>query len=209
MRHLSDLMDTYIERGNAIIKGNHLDSPDVMPIQNKLKVLECMKRITPVAILLGQDPYPQFGVATGVAFANKEFFGMSPSLQVIEDSVMKSGESGEFDPTLEFWIEQGIIPINVFWTVELNKPLSHAGLWITFTKGLLRDLSVECPGMFYMAFGSIAFKFCDSLINPGKVLYEYHPSFYARTKTAMPPWIWSVMKDFVWENFETKLKLTK
>ena len=89
-------------------------------------------------IMLGQDPYPQKDVATGLLFGNQKGIAeelFSPSLRVIKESLsaLKSfGPSQGFDPTLEPWAAQGILLLNSSLTVEMNKVGSHSTLWKSF-----------------------------------------------------------------------------
>lgn len=49
-------------------------------------------------IMLGQDPYPQKGVATGILFGNSADTPeerLSPSLQVVKESVMRNKDIAE------------------------------------------------------------------------------------------------------------------
>ena len=69
-----------IEYKNNIVCPNQLDVFKAFQFcpYNKLKV-----------IILGQDPYPQKGIATGVAFGNcSSVIELSPSLQVLKESVI-------------------------------------------------------------------------------------------------------------------------
>lgn len=65
-------------------------------------------------IMLGQDPYPQKGVATGVLFGNSKETPeelLSPSLQIIKECAINYEIPHgpiEFDNTLETWAKQGI-----------------------------------------------------------------------------------------------------
>lgn len=69
-------------------------------------------------VMLGQDPYPQPGYATGLLFANpigtKE---LSPSLKLVIDRIYKDfyltePEKFYFDITMKKWAHQGILLLN-------------------------------------------------------------------------------------------------
>lgn len=66
-------------------------------------------------VFLGQDPYPQKGVATGILFGNSEDTPedrLSPSLQVVKEAAINykiPHNRIEFDNTLESWAKQGIL----------------------------------------------------------------------------------------------------
>lgn len=144
-------------------------------------------------VMLGQDPYPQKGVATGILFGNKEGTrdeDLSPSLQVIKEAAINFEIPHNciiFDPTLESWAKQGILMINSALTVEINKIGSHVMLWRPFIASLLKKLSENETGIIYVLFGKQAQTF-KPYINKqfNTVLEENHPAYFARTGEAMP-----------------------
>ena len=144
-------------------------------------------------VMLGQDPYPQKGVATGILFGNKEGTrdeDLSPSLQVIKEAAINFEIPHNciiFDPTLESWAKQGILMINSALTVEMNKIGSHVMLWRPFIASLLKKLSENETGIIYVLFGKQAQTF-KPYINKqfNTVLEENHPAYFARTGEAMP-----------------------
>ena len=143
-------------------------------------------------VMLGQDPYPQKGVATGILFGNKEGTrdeDLSPSLQIIKEAAINFEIPHNciiFDPTLESWAKQGILMINSALTVEMNKIGSHVMLWRPFIASLLKKLSENETGIIYVLFGKQAQTF-KPYINKqfNTVLEENHPAYFARTGEAM------------------------
>lgn len=144
-------------------------------------------------VMLGQDPYHQKGVATGILFGNKEGTrdeDLSPSLQVIKEAAINFEIPHNciiFDPTLESWAKQGILMINSALTVEMNKIGSHVMLWRPFIASILKKLSENETGIIYVLFGKQAQTF-KPYINKqfNTVLEENHPAYFARTGEAMP-----------------------
>lgn len=146
-------------------------------------------------VILGQDPYPQKGYATGLAFANPDNgLVMSPSLQLIYERLVKDypyDDYGElpfdidygfgFDRTLESWAKQGVLLLNSSLTVIENKIGSHSNIWYPFIKELLTNLSEINCGIIYLLFGNEA-KVFKSFINTNSnyVLEYYHPAYFAR-----------------------------
>lgn len=145
-------------------------------------------------VMLGQDPYPQKGVATGLLFGNNietPERAFSPSLIVLRDSLRTSKfftESKVFNPTLENWASQGILLLNSSLTVEMNRVGSHSILWRNLLSSLLKKLSTYNPGIIYVLFGKQAqsFKTCINH-NCNTILAENHPAWYAREGLNMPP----------------------
>lgn len=144
-------------------------------------------------IFLGQDPYPQKGVATGILFGNKittKDKDLSPSLKVIKEAAIDYSIPHnypiEFDVTLESWAKQGILMLNSALTVEINKIGSHTQLWRPFISQFIQSLSNN-GGYLFVLFGKQAQSFepyIDKKYN--YILKENHPAFYARTGQAMP-----------------------
>lgn len=142
-------------------------------------------------VFLGQDPYPQKGVATGILFGNrKEADVLSPSLNIVKEAVINYEIPHNiviFDQTLESWAKQGILMINSALTVEMNKVGSHVMLWRPFIAKLLKNLSNKEPGIIYVLFGSQARTFMPYINTRNSVIIKTeHPAWYARMNKRMP-----------------------
>lgn len=137
-------------------------------------------------IILGMDPYPQKGIATGLAFANKDDL-VSPSLEIIRNSFyLDPVENALFDPTLNHWAQQGVLLLNSALTVEIGKPGSHSMLWRNFTINFLKKLSEYNPGLVYIILGKQAETFLPYINkNVNHILIDKHPSYYVRVKEQM------------------------
>lgn len=166
----------------------------ICPAQsNVFKAFEACPYDKLKVVMLGQDPYPQKGVATGILLGNKEGTrdeDLSPSLQIIKEAAINFEIPHNciiFDPTLESWAKQGILMINSALTVEMNKIGSHVMLWRPFIASLLKKLSENETGIIYVLFGKQAQTF-KPYINKqfNTVLEENHPAYFARTGEAMP-----------------------
>lgn len=142
-------------------------------------------------IFLGQDPYPQKGVATGILFGNKsDTEHLSPSLEVIKESCIDYTIPHSpiiFDVTLESWAKQGILMLNSSLTVQEGKPGSHSLIWRPFVSKLLQNCSKRETGLVYVLFGKEAQSFKPYINHKyNDVLEVNHPAYYARTKTKLP-----------------------
>ena len=166
----------------------------ICPAQNNVfKAFEVCPYDKLKVVMLGQDPYPQKGVATGILFGNKEGTRdeeLSPSLQIVKEAAINFEIPHNciiFDTTLESWAKQGILMINSALTVEMNKIGSHVMLWRPFIASLLKKLSENETGIIYVLFGEQAQTF-KPYINKqfNIVLEENHPAYFARTGKAMP-----------------------
>ena len=143
-------------------------------------------------IWLGQDPYPQKGVATGILFGNSNETPeecLSPSLQVVKEAMIDytiPHNRVEFDNTMESLAKQGILLINSALTCEVNKIGSHTAIWRDFISKLLRNFSYNNPGTIFILFGNQASSFKSSIVGSQNILECYHPAYYARNNSRMP-----------------------
>jgi len=92
----------------------------------------------PKVIIVGQDPYST-GNATGTGFAVDKNVDIPPSLSVIIQTLEKlNGETiDNFDRTLGYWEEQGVMIMNSALSVQKNSPSTHAFLWKAFITKLI------------------------------------------------------------------------
>jgi len=110
-------------------------------------------------VFIGQDPYPQLGVADGVSFSCSNTNKLQPSLKFILQEVDRTvyGNhviSEELD--LARWSNQGILMLNTALTVEVGKIGSHYDIWKPFTAYLLDWLNNYNPGLIYVYMGKKA-----------------------------------------------------
>ena len=167
-------------------------------------------------VFLGQDPYPQKDVATGILFGNKATTkekDLSPSLQIIKDSAIDytipHNYPIKFDITLESWAKQGILMINSALTVEMNKIGSHTQIWRPFISQLIEKISNE-RNILFVLFGQQAQTFepyIDKKFN--HILKENHPAFYARSNKRMPSDIFYEVNKFLKEYYGEQIEWYK
>ena len=144
-------------------------------------------------VMLFQDPYPQKGIATGLALANNSKIldsELSPSLKIIKEAVINFEVPHyciTFDQTLESWAKQGILMINSALTVEMNRIGSHVMLWRPFIAKLLKNLSEYDTAIIYVLFGRQAQTFKPYINSRFNHIIEIeHPAYFARSGTKMP-----------------------
>lgn len=144
-------------------------------------------------VMLGQDPYPQKGVATGILFGNRKEVNednLSPSLNVVKEAAINFEVPHyciTLDQTLESWAKQGILMINSALTVEMNRIGSHVMLWRPFISKLLKNLSDYDTGMVYVLFGKQAQTFKPYINEKFNHVFEVeHPAYFARNGRKMP-----------------------
>lgn len=144
-------------------------------------------------VMLGQDPYPQKNVATGILFGNREDVkeeNLSPSLKVVKEAAINFEIPHyciTFDNTLESWAKQGILMINSALTVEMNRVGSHVMIWRPFIAKLLRNLSNYNTAIVYVLFGGQAKTFKPYINSRFNYIIEVeHPAYFARNNARMP-----------------------
>lgn len=166
-------------------------------------------------VFIGQDPYPQKGVAQGVLFGNSSDTPedkLSSSLQVVKESVINFEIPHNlitFDPTLESWAKQGILMINSALTTEIGKVGVHMMKWRPFIIAFLKQMSLVNPGIIYVLFGSQAQILEPYIGKNNYVLKIEHPAYFARLNKRMPSDIWYKINDLVYSLYGERIKWYK
>ena len=153
-------------------------------------------------VMLGADPYPQKGVATGILFGNNlHNKNISPSLKVI------MGASGSTDQTLSSWCNQGVLMLNAALSVQEGKPSSHLLLWRPFMQSFLKNMSEWNTSIVYVLFGSNAIEL-KKYINPrlNDILEEKHPAYYARLNQEMPSTVFDETNKLLKQKYNQTIK---
>ena len=192
------------EADRILKKLSSSDVPVCPPLKDVFKAFTLCPLNNLRVLILSQDPYPQKGVATGIAFGNSKdtpIESYSPSLGIIRESVIDfTRQHGItiFDPSLEKWEEQGVLLLNSALTCQLGRVGSHTLLWWPFMKSLLTNLSCYHTGVVYVLMGNQAQNlepFINSRFN--HTIRIRHPSWYARNKTRMPSDIWNEVNEIL------------
>lgn len=166
-------------------------------------------------IFVGQDPYPQRGVAQGVLFGNSSDTPenkLSSSLQIIKESVINFEIPHNlitFDPTLESWAKQGILMINSALTTEVGKIGVHMMKWRPFMIAFLKQMSMINPGIIYVLFGSQAQILEPYISKNNYVLKIEHPAYFARINKKMPYHIWKDINKILYDLYGERIEWFK
>ena len=194
-----------LEEANRVIKKLSSSNQIICPqLKNIFKAFNLCPFKELRVVIIGQDPYPQKGVATGIAFANSldtQDNSYSPSLEILRESVIDytiPHRTIIFDPSLEKWEEQGVLLLNSALTCEVGRVGSHYLLWRPFIISLLTNLSKCSSGIVYVLMGSQA-QSLEPYINKqfNHVIHIRHPSYYARTKSRMPSDVWQKINNIL------------
>lgn len=165
-------------------------------------------------IFVGQDPYPQKGVATGILFGNSKETTedkLSPSLQVIKESAINFEVPHNiitFDNSLESWAKQGILMLNSALTCELNKIGSHVNQWRPFISKFINNMSNYNTGIVYILFGKQA-QTLKPYINEklNDIIEIEHPAYFARINKIMPYSVFTQMNDILYGRYGKRIIL--
>jgi uracil-DNA glycosylase len=90
-------------------------------------------------VIINQDPYPQLGVADGLAFSCPMEDEMQKSLQYIFTEIHGSYEG--YNSDLTRWANQGVLLINTSFTCEINKMGSHTEIWKKFVEYVFQEIN--------------------------------------------------------------------
>ena len=114
------------------------------------------------AIILGQDPTPQAGKATGLAFSLKpgEDPTTVPSVENMLVELKWEGMNvGLTNGDLTPWLGQGVLLLNSALTINIGQGIgSHQALWRPFTKLLVEFISKKAQPSAWILWGNEAKK---------------------------------------------------
>ena len=130
-------------------------------------------------VILGQDPYHNYGQAHGLCFSVKPDVDVPPSLVNIYQEL--HDDCGCYIPDngyLTKWAEQGVLLLNTVLTVRAHQANSHRGIgWEEFTDAAIRRLNEEDRPIVFILWGRPAQMKKSMLTNPNHLILEApHPS---------------------------------
>ncbi len=166
------------------------------PVTKVLRFLELPLKSAKI-IIIGQDPYPQPGVATGRSFEVGTLKSWSESFKnislknilrtlykaysgkILNYSDLKQKLDNEF-PVLapgklfSHWEKQGVLLLNTSYTCEIRKPGSHQKIWHPFTSRLLHYVNEENKNLTWFLWGNHALEATRN-IEIGNTVISQHP----------------------------------
>ncbi|XCE14853.1 uracil-DNA glycosylase [Candidatus Liberibacter asiaticus] len=169
MRNLKEFLLSEKRKGKRIFpRGSHyFRAFDITPF-NKVKV-----------VILGQDPYHNYGQAHGLCFSVPLGIRIPPSLVNVYKELQE--DVNFIPPThgfLEHWGHEGVLLLNAVLTVEEGRAASHRGRgWEQFTDSVIDLISNNHQNIVFMLWGASAQKKQDVLDHKRHlVLKAAHPS---------------------------------
>ena len=130
-------------------------------------------------VILGQDPYHNYGQAHGLCFSVKPDVAVPPSLvniyQELHDDLGCDIPNNGY---LKKWAGQGVMLLNTVLTVRAHAANSHQGIgWETFTDAAIKILNEQDRPMVFLLWGRPAQNKKSMLTNPKHLILEApHPS---------------------------------
>ena len=138
-------------------------------------------------IIIGQDPYPYFGVADGLAFSCSNTGKPQPSLKNIFEAIDNTIHDGMNDtihnPDLTRWANQGVLLLNSALTCQVDKVGSHYSIWQEFIAYTMDILNFTDSGLIFVLMGKQAQELEGLIGEHHHVLKVSHPASAAYTKT--------------------------
>ncbi|MBI9062733.1 MAG: uracil-DNA glycosylase [Marinilabiliaceae bacterium] len=143
-------------------------------------------------LIIGQDPYPQEGVATGRAFEVGSLKSWHDTFRNVSlKNIIRAlyqAETGEYltyslirkqlgvaglfdapfkllppDQLFKHWEQEGVLLLNTSFTCQIGKPGSHAKLWSEFTRELLTFINAANSEINWFLWGNHARGITDHL----------------------------------------------
>lgn len=139
-------------------------------------------------VMVGQDPYPQLGVADGISFSCSKTMKEQPSLRYIFNSLQAEIPDYERNPNLKRWSNQGILMLNTALTCQVGKIGAHIKLWEPFTSYLMETLNDRNTGLVYVLLG-----------NKAKAWESYIDGFHTKLHVSHPASA-AYQKQRIWNN---------
>lgn len=135
-------------------------------------------------VIIGQDPYHNYGQANGLSFSVNDGVAMPPSLKNIfkELETDVPGFKMPGSGNLEGWAKQGVLLLNSVLTVQANLPGSHKNFgWQQFTDAMISLVNSSKENVVFLLWGNYAIGKAE-LIDKSRhlVLTAAHPSPLAR-----------------------------
>ena len=117
----------------------HIEPP--MPLM--FRALEMVSPDEIRVVILGQDPTPQAGQATGLAFSVADPMSVGTVLNVLLEVALEGWNVNIFNDDLTNWAKQGVLLLNTALTVQQGKAGSHIKLnwWGKFSELLIEYIS--------------------------------------------------------------------
>lgn len=147
------------------------------PMPQMFRALELVAPANIKVVILGQDPTPKPGMATGVAFSVANPLTVPTVLNVLLQLALEGFHVNVNNGDLTSWATQGVLLINRAFTVRQGAIDSHSTWWEVFSEYLIQYISKKAQPSVWLLLGNEAKKY-KRFINTDKhyVIEGGHPS---------------------------------
>jgi uracil-DNA glycosylase len=138
------------------------------------------------AIIIGQDPAPTKGQATGLSFSlapGTPPFRVPSVQRVILEAANEGFSMNTGDGDLSAWAGHGVLLLNTALSIPCPKDAGactiggHLALWKNFSKQLIKAVDAQNSAQAFILWGSKAAALAPSIVNPlHRVFKGGHPS---------------------------------
>lgn len=131
------------------------------------------------------QPYPQLGVADGIAFSCSNTGVLQPSLRYMFNEINKTIYGGTTlctDVDLRRWSNQGVLMLNTSLTTQVEKIGQHYDIWKGFVSYLFDYLDHNKKDLVYLYMGKKAQEWADFVGDNNHKIFTSHPASAAYNK---------------------------
>ena len=149
------------------------------PMKNWFRAFEECPYSELKVVIVGQDPYPGFGQADGIAFSLKDADTIQPSLEYMFNAINKTvynGVNACRDMDLTRWANQGMLMLNTALTTQIGRPGQHHLIWKPFIAYLFDYLTWNNNGLVYIYMGKQAQQWMDVVNDNNYKFTVVHPA---------------------------------
>lgn len=150
------------------------------PMEDIFRIFYVMSLEDIKVVILGLDPYPNKGSATGMSFSVRKGNIINKSLLNIMKEVKDCGfEVNKNCGDLSCWAKEGVFLLNIALTVRESSPESHLKIWCEFSKKIINYITKRNKNIIFLMWGEKAnnyIKYFDKEFDGENIIKCSHPS---------------------------------
>ena len=184
---VSEDFEKIIQTLEDLVKDNKRFTP---PLKQVFRAFQECPMSDLKVVVIGQDPYPQLGVADGIAFSCGNTLKPEASLRYIHKAIAHTVYNNEkdfksFNSDLVNWSNQGVLLVNTSLTTEIDKIGKHFDIWKGFTEYLIDMLNSSEKPIVWVFLGKKAQEYSELVSDKHVKLFASHPASAAYQKAQM------------------------
>ena len=174
------LGDSFQTLLNELVKLRNEGKRITPPLKNVFRAFQECPTNTVKVVMIGQDPYPQFDVADGIAFSCGNTNYPEASLRFMLKEIRLTVPEEQKDPLqsadLKRWSNQGVLMLNCALTTNIGEIGKHYELWSDFIAFVLDYLGWNNQGIIYVMLGKKAQEWDDYIYDSNVKIHVSHPA---------------------------------